>query len=295
MRTTKRFTPTVLGRFAKEGRGEGVFESYKGWHGVTRGDPSSRGRSHILRWRGRQIDLLSDGELVAALFSMQVPGIFDLREQFPLNQHAGAHELMPYVSTSADMSFAGTQELAEQLDIRHPAIGAKMDRVSWVMTTDQLLTVKSDQLQLLAVSCKPSGDLSKRSRQLLALEQAYWAIRGVQWLLITPEVYDPRVGLTLRRILPWSLSEACSNSQRELATRIAHEMVGLPRFLAIKRIGQELGCVDLGQRAFWQSVYYGKIPMDLSTGWRPYETLNLLSEKAFWAQNPIVSRRSAWN
>lgn len=295
MRTTKRFTPGVLARFAKQNRGEGVFENYRPWHGVSRGDPSSRGRSHLLQWHGRHIDLLSDGEQVAALFSMQVPGIIDLREQFPIQQEHGAHELSAYQVGSTDLTFPGTVPLAEQLKIRHPAIGPKTERVQWVMTTDLLLTINTDHLQLYAVSCKPNSRLSKRSKQLLALEQAYWQIRAVRWLLITREVYDFRVALTLQRIVPWILGKPVSNSQLGVATEIAINMVGLPRNRVIDCVCREVGNMDLGLRAFWQAVFKGYIPMDLSVGWRPYEELRLLSKEDFWAQNPVVSGRSAWN
>lgn len=77
MRTTKRFTPDVLDRFRREGRGTGVYTEYIPWHRVSRGDPASRGRSHLLNWRGRQRELLSDGELVMTLFVTMLPGIDD--------------------------------------------------------------------------------------------------------------------------------------------------------------------------------------------------------------------------
>ena len=63
MRTTKRFTPAVLDRFKREGRGTGIFQDYIPWHKVSRGDPASSGRSHLVIWRSRLRELLSDGEL----------------------------------------------------------------------------------------------------------------------------------------------------------------------------------------------------------------------------------------
>lgn len=295
MRTTKRFTPGVLARFAKQNRGEGVFENYRPWHQVTRGDPSSLGRSHLLQWRGRHIDLLSDGELVAALFSMQVPDVIDIREQFPIQLEEGSHELAPYLHHTTDHLFPGTISLAEQLNIRHPTLSNSAGRVAWVMTTDLLLAINHDQIQLCAVSCKPDAKLTRRSKELLSLEQLYWQIRGVRWLLITPQVYDPRVALSLRRIVPWILGTSVLNTHLEIATKIAFSMAGLPRNQVLIRVCQEVGSMDLGQRTFWQAVFKGYIPMDLSVGWRPYEELRLLSNDDFWAQNPVVAGRSAWN
>ncbi len=68
MRTEKRFTPKVLERFRREGRGTGTYSDYTPWHRVSRGDPSSKGRSHLIVWMDRQRELLSDQEWGGAEF-----------------------------------------------------------------------------------------------------------------------------------------------------------------------------------------------------------------------------------
>ena len=84
MRTTKRFSPTVIARFLRQGRGEGIYEEYIPWHRVSRGDPASAGRSHLLMWRHRLRELLSDGELGEQLFATMLQNLDDSLEQFKL-------------------------------------------------------------------------------------------------------------------------------------------------------------------------------------------------------------------
>ena len=86
MRTEKRFTPKVLERFQREGRGTGTYTDYVPWHRVSRGDPSSKGRSHLIVWMDRQRELLSDHEWGGLNFAGLVPGLIDLAEQFPISQ-----------------------------------------------------------------------------------------------------------------------------------------------------------------------------------------------------------------
>ncbi len=80
MRKTKRFTPDLFDRYKELGRGTGTFEHYMPFHRVGRSDPSSRGRSHLERWRGRAHELLSDGELVTFLFATMLPNIVDIHK-----------------------------------------------------------------------------------------------------------------------------------------------------------------------------------------------------------------------
>jgi len=139
MRTTKRFTPAVLTRFEKHGRGTGTYEDYIGWHRVTRGDPASRGRSHILNWHGRLIDLLSDGELGEQLFATMLPNLDDSLEQHKLTPEDSPHPLLAYGAPVSEELFPGTLRLAEELGIRHPRVYGKGESGNWVLTTDLAL------------------------------------------------------------------------------------------------------------------------------------------------------------
>jgi hypothetical protein len=124
MRTTKRFTPSVFDRFTRQGRGEGTYANYQAWHQVTRGDPSSRGRSHITNFREQQFDLLSDKEIHVFLFSSMLQNLDDIRVQFPLSLEENPHELAAY-DIQHRSRHPGTLEIAKQLNIRHPRVTVK--------------------------------------------------------------------------------------------------------------------------------------------------------------------------
>ncbi|HML83428.1 MAG TPA: TnsA endonuclease N-terminal domain-containing protein [Thiomonas arsenitoxydans] len=298
MRTVKRHTPALLDRFRTDGRGIGVHGDYIPWHRVSRGDPSSHGRSHLINWSGRLRELLSDVEWVTLAFAIMVPEIFDLREQFPLALDDDLHELAAYDISQRYRNYPGSRDLAQSLGIRHPCVHAKGESVSWVMTTDQLLTLKhpDGRLELLAVACKTAQGLEgRRTREKLQLERAYWQARGVEWLLITPDQYDESVGLTLRREIPWALEELTSKAQRHIAATLASTLVGHSLTYVLVRIAECLGSMELAQRAFWQAVWRAELPLELRRGWRPHLPVTLLEMDDYFRLNPIISRRSAWS
>lgn len=300
MRTEKKFTPKVLARFQREGRGLGTYADYVPWHRVSRSDPSSHGRSHLLVWRQRQRELLSDGEWTGLNFASMLPGLVDLVEQFPINQEDAAHELSRWQVGIGGQIYPGTQTLARQMGIKHPVATDANETIMWTSTTDLLLVLRmpgARKMSLLAVSCKPSEDIPPRAKQLLLLEKKYWEARGVTWLLITPAQYDKRVGLTLRSTSAWGLAEPASEAELDIAVHIVRSMPFHPYSNVIKRLTDVFGGTEqhvyLAQRALWQSVWRGKLPLDLRRGWRPHLPLTLLPMTDFLALNPIASRRSA--
>ena len=228
MRTQKRFTPKLLDRFLREGRGTGTFADYSPWHQVSRSDPSSRGRSHLIVWRDRQRELLSDGEWTGLNFSALLRNLVDLVEQFPLCQEDSPFELSRWEIRVGHAVYPGTIAIAKQLGIKHPTLKEHEDQRLWTSTTDLLIVLlKPDgKLELLAISCKPGtvADLSNRAKQLLDLERSYWTARDVRWLLITPSLYEKSVALTLRRTAPWGLADIAEDVELELACRTAQSM-----------------------------------------------------------------------
>lgn len=298
MRTTKRFTPKVLERFLKEGRGRGTYADYIPWHRVSRGDPASRGRSHLQTWQGRQRELLSDGELIMTLFANMLPNLADLREQFPLSLQTAHHELCAYYPGSILNHFPGTQEIAAQLGYKHPCVAEKDNAAPWVMSTDLLLTQKREdgRLELLAIAYKTTAELQKkRTKQLLEIEQAYWKARNVQWLLITPDLFDKRIGLTLQRIEPWALATSVPAKMLTQVVDIATNLPEQSQTSLLRHLSAVVGGMELAQNALWQAVCQGYLLIDLTRGWRPHLPLKHLTQQAFLAQNPIAMRRSAWN
>jgi hypothetical protein len=297
MRTTKRFTPDLLERYREAGRGLGTYERYVPWHRVSRNDPASSGRSHLLLLAGRPCELLSDKEWVAALFCTMVPELEDLREQFPLGLTWSPHELGAYDFRLGGPDLPGTLEIASEYGLRHPRVNGNGRSAPWVMTTDLLLTLRapSGALRLLAVSCKSSSDLTcKRTLEKLRIERHYWLTRGAEWLLVTPDLYEELVALTLRNAMPWGLGQAVSDEARMSAADIARRISGYPLCSVLEHISCALGDLDVAQRAFWQAVWSGLLPLDLRRGWRPHLPTVLCTVDGFLALNPIASRRSSW-
>jgi len=297
MRTTKRFTPNVLDRFKKQGRGLGTQQNFKPWHRVGRGDPSSIGRSHLQMWDGRQREVLSDKEWTGLFFAVSLPNLFDVLEQYPLSHAAAAHELSKYMVDASQTTYPGTIELAERLGIKHPKTSASGNSVEWVMSTDLLLVLRSPsgKFELLAVSIKTDEDFSKkRTKELLNLEREYWISRGITWLLITPSLYDKQVGLRLRDTMPWAIEHLLCEDDLVTAATVATELQGRSLTHVLEILRAKFGGLDYAQRAFWQAVWCGKIPLDLRRGWRPHIPITLLSDEEFIGLNPIASRRSSW-
>ena len=301
MRTQKRFTPALLERFTRIGRGTGTYQDYIPWHRVSRSDPSSRGRSHLIAWRNRQRELLSDGEWTGLNFSAMLPNLADLVEQFPLNEEDTQFELSRWNIRVGDRAYPGTIALAKTLGIKHPTLKELEDKRLWTSTTDLLLVLRTSdgQFELLAVSVKPGSidDLSKRARQLLSLEKEYWSARGVTWLLITPTLYEKSIALTLRRTAPWGLAEPVGEPEIALACHTAVSMSSYPVSDIIHQISDRLNDRDdqyLAMKALWQSIWQGRLPVDLNRGWRPHLPLKLITCQQFIAMNPVLSRRSAW-
>lgn len=297
MRTTKRFTPKVIARFLRQGRGEGTYADYIPWHCVSRGDPASSGRSHLLMWRARLRELLSDGELDEQLFATMLPDLDDSLEQYKLPPEDTPHPLAAYGERDVHTLFPGTEKLAQRLGIKHPILHDGDESVLWKPTTDLLLAIKPTgrSRRLLALAFKPRDlNLRKRTRQLLCLEREFWLCRDVEWLLITPDLYDARVALTLRRVGCWALGEEAPVGVRQIATKVAQQNPGHSVTRLLEEIQTLVGALELAQRALWQAIWYGELLIDLSRGWRPHVPLKHISQEEFMALNPIAARRSSW-
>lgn len=299
MKTQKSFSPELLDRFRRLGRGEGEHEKYIPWHRVGRSDPSSCGRSHLWRRLDRQHEVLSDLELNAFYFSTMLPSVVDIREQFPLKLLDAKHELDSPGGKGpwSNIYYPGTEQIAAQLSTRHPKVSSKDRSASWVMTTDLLITLKSPQGydELLAISVKPNGEVDdSRTYKKLAIEREYWKNRQVTWLLITPDLYHSLVADTLRITAGWAFSQAASDSDIAYIVMNTDQLNGRSLTYAYETLAGHFGDKETARDAFWQAVWRGRLPVDMRRGWRPHEPIRILSPEEFWHLNPIASRRSSW-
>ena len=300
MRTTKRFTPTTLDRFLREGRGLGAGLDYVPWHGVSRGDPASRGRSHLHLWRGRQQALLSDGEWDCLLFTSLNPTVKDSTEQRPLSLESAIHDLSAYMMVDPRRKYLGTLELAELLRIKHPITREGTDTKPWTFSTDRLIVYEhvgscDKELSALAVGAKPHEKLTPRERQLLLLERIYWQIRGIPWILFTRELYEPRVSDLLRSTAAWAFDKEAGEESLAIAQATHRLHQASPLYINLQRLACKLGSMELAQRAFWQSVWHEALPIDMRMGWNLNFSFPLLFLADFRELNPITMRRSSWS
>ncbi|WP_338132705.1 TnsA endonuclease N-terminal domain-containing protein [Delftia lacustris] len=196
------------------------------------------------------------------------------------------------------MQFPGTVEIAGYLGIKHPVLKDGDETHVWTSTTDLLLVMHNQRgaFKLLAVSCKPSSSLTKRAKELLRLEKTYWNLRDVEWLLITPEQYEKSVGLTLRRSSPWGFDEPAEISDIQTACKVVRSAPWHTYSDVINHLTDRFGGEKhrhQAQRALWQSVWRGLLPVDLRRGWRPHHPMTLISREEFASLNPLLARRSA--
>ena len=297
MRKTKRFTPTVLDRFERQGRGTGIYTDFLPWHQVSRGDPSSNGRSHLLLWRNRFRELLSDGELSQQLFAIMQPDLDDSLEQYMLSPEPSPHPLARYGVRDPFQLYPGTLEIAKGLGIKHPVVRGGGRTVNWKATTDlvNILRPTEGALRVLAMAFK-TNDWHKHRRtvELLRLEREFWLARGVPWLLITPSLSDQMTVSTLQRTACWALSDEVSLEWRGAAVQVARSDPFSSQTQILRSIGNVTGSLPAAQAALWQAIWFGDLPVDLRCSWRPYHPFKFISNSEFSELNPVVSRRSAW-
>ena len=148
---------------------------------------------------------------------------------------------------------------------------------------------------MLAVAVKQLNELKNiRKCNLLRVEKNYWKNEDADWLLITEENYNSAVRDTVIRVLPY-VTHAIQ-IDIELKFKCAALSSGFHKKSlknALSIINQELN-VDISYASiiFWQTVWAGLIPLDLTISRYISDKINLISFEQFWEQNPIFSRRT---
>jgi hypothetical protein len=232
-------------------------------------------------------------------FSAMVPGVVDIREQFPLSLSSHPLELSLVKAEEFGRIAPGTLELADSLGIRHPRLGAPKNKDWWVMSTDLLLTIEQGGLtQLVAVSVKYDEELSVgRTRELLRLEREYWRCQAISWLLITPSTYTIPVGCAVRHALPWALvPEVLSNPVSEGVAELSAKLHGGTLDRALSSIATTFNCTRSdAQFLLWGAVWAGVLPIDLRMRMEANAIVRVIPSADFLSMNPVTSLRSAWH
>lgn len=144
----------------KEKRGEGVGPKYKPW--IKAREVASDGTASTFAdyKHGREIQVLSQGELYHYYNLRWNNDVLDIREQFPLPLNK-------------------TLEIANILNIKHPS----KDNRPVVMTTDFLVTTRSrvSGKELIAYSVKNNRAAlkDKRTNEKITIERFYWASKDI--------------------------------------------------------------------------------------------------------------------
>lgn len=156
-------------KMIKDGRGQGVGESYKPW--ILIQDVPSLGRSTRLRGikTNRQHELLSDLERDCFYILEFADEVVDIREQFPL------------------LPLEETLLICNELGIKHPRNPKTNEPI--VMTTDFLVTTNMHNEVLdRALTVKYKDDLmDERVIEKFEVERRYWSSRNIEWGIVTEE------------------------------------------------------------------------------------------------------------
>lgn len=127
--------------------------------------------------------LLSDLERAYFLVCEFSEDVVDIREQYPL------------------LPSGNTQAIASAIGVRYPRY--KATSVPLVMTTDFLLTVKqpNGDLKSVARTIKYQQDLQGKdcahTLEKLEVERRFWMSQGVDWSIVTEELFTPDLILNL--------------------------------------------------------------------------------------------------
>ena len=149
----------------KYGIGQGA--DYKPWLRIQ--DVKSRGTRSLIYGRKSQREhhMMSSIESEFFYIAEFLDNVVDIREQFPI------------------LPLNYTQKVAQTLGITHPAHPKTKEPI--IITTDQLLTVKSSQgNSFCAVSVKPEGESDKlRVLEKIDIERVCWELLGVKFKYFT--------------------------------------------------------------------------------------------------------------
>lgn len=151
-------------------------------------------------WLGRDLQGLSDAELIGFMCLWRIPGLFDILEQFPLSQDANKHVLSRYDRSYASLA-PGTIAVANSLSISHPEFTDKFEKHTWIMTTDGVAVYEAqNQRNTLALSVKREHTLSKRTLEKLKIEEVFWANHHTPWFLLNVCEIPPEVVESVHKI-----------------------------------------------------------------------------------------------
>jgi hypothetical protein len=174
----------AIERRLADDRGKGRGPKYTPWimiHDVPSLGLATRMKSPL---NGRTYHLLSQLETDWLYALHALPGVIDIREQFPL------------------LELEETLAVADQLGIAHPTDPATKEPC--VPTTDFLVTLTDGARETdIAIAIKPAAELgSSRTLEKLEIERIYWSARNINWRVLSEKELPKPLVKNLRWIYP---------------------------------------------------------------------------------------------
>lgn len=157
----------------KEGRGKGSGPDYKPWIKIR--EISSLGTASTVQdyKNGREVHLLTQGELYYYYLLRWDDSVIDIREQFPLD-------------------LATTKAICDEMGYMYPNNGRTH------MTTDLLVTHVDGTYAAYCVKLDRKELDNPRTLEKIEIERLYWVRRGVEFRLVYKSDLNP---LVIRNIM----------------------------------------------------------------------------------------------
>lgn len=195
----------------RERRGTGAGANYKPW--IQTGEFGSKGTvSNPIDWKtGRQVQLLSQGEVIAWYLLRWDDDNLDVREQFPLD-------------------IAQTQNIAAAYGIKHP-VDSHGNPI--VMTTDFLVTRANGEMAISIKSDLETVSKSKRLIEKLFIEKVYWKKQGIPFSLYTKADMNRVMADNIRNVVAFYNQEFFTDEVSLLKKLIARKLIDVDMSLPL--------------------------------------------------------------
>lgn len=255
----KLMTQAKIDKKIQSGRGCGVRDSYKPWIKVW--EIKSKGVSHMIAGVKihRTHHLLSNAERDYLTVLEHDASIIDIREQYPL------------------LTQAETQAIASSINCRHPVYPGT--QIPVVMTTDFLVTFleSSGETRLAARSVKyrkefEQADLQARNRiaEKLAIEEKYWAMRGVDWKLVLHENLSKIKLANLKILRTYASIHPSLPTEKNIGNLLGYieeaKTDQIPLKILLDKASRDLYIEYMGvKRLFHHLLWNGRLESDLTS------------------------------
>lgn len=251
----RQWTEDVIAKRFEEGRGQGSRETYQPWIRVQEFSSTGNQTRVPSLVVNRTIHTFSYIERAMYLYLEYSGGVFDYREQFPMDRQV-------------------TLGAAKALRIRHPRY--PKSSVPLVMMLDALVTYRDANggERLVGWDAKPSDKMQKRRiREKLSLHRAFCAHAGIEHNVFTERTVSPAMvrNIDLVRMAMPRPNEVLKDERlfgalsEELLKRVVADSRRLPIWRFCKEFDTDFR-LEFGSalRAFYSLVWNRRVSVDMA-------------------------------